>query len=406
MAVPSTYPESWGPLLQTHRSGTAGFANYDGLSQIGSAMHPDHSTRFDEPPPPYPNNSLLVSPLSDVFTQPALLPTERHLDDGLIAASPLAPVPLRHSSLYQVLKHDSPIAPSQGTLLHSGVSSIAHALEPQELQARPAPPACTPANVPGNARGPTLGAPEPASSASVGQVTSTSSLAVVTAATTTADPGPGLTLPQIPTLPPSARAQAPVSSATSPRAAVPAQNEPVVTPPQAHTLAQSLPEVTATQDYDTLPRLRKVSPPPWPSSKQCPYTYVYESCLVVAFSSNQRRRDPPRKTNLRHRARSHHCHRARHLRQALRPRPRARVRVLSSRRSIFLWRGASAPCCVPSWHVSSAAGGRYSVAPRPATIRTTLASEFSSLYLFCFSISGALIVVRAVQAVCEAVQGV
>lgn len=262
MAMPSTYPESWGPLFQTHRSGTAGFANYDGLSQIGSTMLPDQSTRFDEPPPPYPNNSLLVSPLSDVFTQPALLPTQRHLDDGLIAASPLAPVPLRHSSLYQVLKHDSPNVHAQGTLLHSGVSSIAHALEPQELQARPAPPACTPANVPGNARGPTLGAPEPASSASVGQVTSTSSLDVVTAAT--ADPGPGLTLPQIPTLPPSARAQALVSSTTSPRAVLPAQNEPVVTPPQAHTLAQSLPEVTATQDYDTLPRLRKVSPPPGP----------------------------------------------------------------------------------------------------------------------------------------------
>ena len=101
-------------------------------------MEPCKYTPSGDPPPPYSNNSLLASPLSDVFTQSALLPTDHHLDDGLIAASPLAPVPLRHSSLYLVLKHDSPNAPAQCALLHSGVSSIARALEPQELQARPA----------------------------------------------------------------------------------------------------------------------------------------------------------------------------------------------------------------------------------------------------------------------------
>src|SRR5579863_7874713 len=154
MAMPSN-----ASLLQSHRSGTSSLANYDGLSQIESAMTPDPLAVFDEPPPPYPNNSLLVSPLtrSDVFSQSAHLPTERHLDVGSFTPSPLAPVPLRHSSLYQVLKHDTSISPAQGTL-QSGVSSIAHALEPQELQVQQVPPACTP--VLGNTRGPTIGASE------------------------------------------------------------------------------------------------------------------------------------------------------------------------------------------------------------------------------------------------------
>lgn len=250
MAMPSNIS-----LLQSHRSSTSSLANYDGLSPIESAMNPDPLAVFDEPPPPYPNNSVLVSPLSDVFSQSALLPTERHLHVGSFTPSPLAPVPLRHSSLYQVLKHDTPISPAQGAL-QSGVSSIAHALEPRELQERQMPPACT--SVLGNTRGPMIGASE--SALSTGQSTSTTSLAVVAAA----DPCPAL--PQLPTLAPSAQAQPPVSSATPLSASVPAQDGSVVTP-QAHTLTQTFPEVTA-QDYDTLPRLRKVSPlSPVPSKR-------------------------------------------------------------------------------------------------------------------------------------------
>jgi len=256
MAMPSNVS-----LLQSHRGSTSSLANYDGLSQIESAMNPDPLAVFDDPPPPYPNNSLLVHPLSDGFSQPTLLSTERHLHVGSFTPSPLAPVPLRHSSLYQVLKHDTPISPAQGTL-QSGVSSIAHALEPQELQVRQVPPACAP--VLGNTRGPMIGASESALSAS--QFTSTS-LAVVAAA----DLSPAL--PQLPTLAPSAQAQSPVSSATPPSASVPAQDGSVVTP-QAHTLAQPIPGVT-TQDYDTLPRLRKVSPP-----LSCPL----QTCQLQTFT--------------------------------------------------------------------------------------------------------------------------
>jgi hypothetical protein len=232
-------------------------------------MNPDQFTplALDEPPPPYPNNNTLIvsSPLSDVFSQSSLLPTERHLtDDRSITgtASPLAPVPLRHSSLYQVLKQNTPITPAQGTQ-QSGVSLIAHALGPQELQARQAPPARTP--VLGNMRGPTITSD---STLSGGQPSLSTSLTPVAAA---ANPP---TLPQLvvvlpppsPSVQTAATAQSPVSSATPPSAAaVPARKESiaVVTPSQAHTLAQSLPEVT-TQDYDTLPRLRKVSLPTSP----------------------------------------------------------------------------------------------------------------------------------------------
>src|SRR5579863_9777836 len=160
MALPSSFSEPLVPLFRAHQSGTAsGFANYDGLSQFESVINPDQLRPFDEPPPPYPNNNSLLanSPLSEVFSQSALLPTERHLaDDGSIidTASPLAPVPLRHSSLYQVLKQDTPISPAQGTP-QSGVSSIAHALQPQELQVRQAPPAHTP--VLGNMRSHAIG---------------------------------------------------------------------------------------------------------------------------------------------------------------------------------------------------------------------------------------------------------
>jgi hypothetical protein len=259
-------------LLQSHRSSTSGLADYDGLSQSESAVIPDPLALFDEPPPPYPNNSLLVSPLSDVFPQSALLPTERHLHLGSFTPSPLAPVPLRHSSLYQVLKEDTAISPAQGTL-QSGVSSIAHALEPQELQARQVPPVCLP--VLGDAQGPVVSASD--SPLGTGQPPSATSHAVVAVA------DPCQSLPQlVPTLAPVAQAQPPVSSATPPTSAsARAQNGSVVTTPtQAHTLTLMEPippELTTTQDYDTLPRLRKVSPPPPlpPSITSCRFANTF-----------------------------------------------------------------------------------------------------------------------------------
>jgi hypothetical protein len=297
MAVPGNYSEPLVPLFRTHQSGTAsGFANFDGLSQFESIMNSDQLSPLDEPPPPYPNNnSLLVGNLqSDVFSQSGLLPTERHLtDDGSISgtASPLAPVPLRHSSLYQVLKQNTPISPAQGTQ-QSGVSLIAHALGPQELQARQAPPVRTP--LLGNKRGPTITSD---SALSGGQLSTPTSLAPVAAAV---EPP---TLPLLHALPPpstsvraAATAQSPVSSATPPCAeAVPAQKEPiaVVTPTQAHTLVQSIPELT-TQDYDTLPRLRKVSfyprastiPLPLPFQDKCRIpTYTYEKAASSRHSA-------------------------------------------------------------------------------------------------------------------------
>ena len=265
MNIPSNHPDL---LVQAHRNSTSGFGSYNGLS----GTNPDHQLAFDEPPPPYPNNSL---PVTDVFSQSALLPTDRHLSVGQITQSPLTPVPLRHSSLYQVLnlKQEYPASPTLGAVtLQSGVSSIAHALELQEPPARQARPPCTP--VIGNARGYPIGASESVMSASQ---MPTSSLAVVPA-----DP-----------CPPMPQAHRPVSSATPPCASVPAQTGSVVTPLQAHTLVPALPEVT-THDYDTFPRLRKVSSPPPCPSKSMPYTYVYERALA-SFSCSQRCRDPPRK---------------------------------------------------------------------------------------------------------------
>jgi hypothetical protein len=250
-------------LVQAHRNSTYGFTNYSGLSVI----HPDQSITFDEPPPPYPNNSP-VSPLSDVFSQPALLPTDRLLNIEPITSSPLAPVPLRHSSLYQVLKQESPVSPTQGTL-QSGTSSIAHALEPQESQTRQAPPLSTP--VLGNTRGSMIGASETALSAS--QITATSLAAVA------ADPCPHF--PEDPTTATSARALPPVSSATPPCTSVAAQNGFVVTPLQAHTLVLSQPEVT-THDYDTFPRLRKVSYPlPLAPRKDAVYLRLRKSSRLI-----------------------------------------------------------------------------------------------------------------------------
>jgi hypothetical protein len=240
MTMPNNHSEM---LVQAHRNSTYGFANYSGLSVI----HPDQSITFDEPPPPYPNNSLPVSPLSDVFSQHALLPTDRLLNVEPITSSPLAPVPLRHSSLYQVLKQESPASPAQGTS-QFGTSSIAHALEAQGSQTRQGAPLSTP--VLGNTRGSMVGASESPLSAS--QITTTSLAAVV------ADPCPHL--PGDLTAATSAQALPPVSSATPPCTSVAARNGSVVTPLQAHTLVPSQPEV-ATYDYDTFPRLRKVSYP-------------------------------------------------------------------------------------------------------------------------------------------------
>jgi hypothetical protein len=238
MTMPNNHSEM---LLQAHRNGTNGYSNYNGLSVV----HPDQSLAFDEPPPPYANNSLPISPLSDVFSQSALLPTDRLLNaEPITYHSPLAPVPLRHSSLYQVLKQESPASPAQGTL--SGTSSIAHALDPQESQTRQVPQLSTP--VLGNTRGSMIGASESALSAS--QITTISLSAAA------ADSGPHL--PENPTTATSVQALPPVSSATPPCTSVPAQSGSVVTSLQAHTLVLSQPEVT-THDYDTFPRLRKVS---------------------------------------------------------------------------------------------------------------------------------------------------
>jgi hypothetical protein len=261
MTMPNNHSEM---LVQAHRNSTYGFANYNGLSVI----HPDESITFDEPPPPYPNNSLPVSPLSDVFSQPALLPTDRLLNVEPITSSPLAPVPLRHSSLYQVLMQESPASPAQGTL-QFGTSSIAHALEPQESQTRQAAPLSTP--VLGNTRGSMIGASESALSAS--QITTTSLAAVA------ADPRPHL--PEDPTAATSAQAQSPVSSATPPCTPVAARNGSVATPLQAHTLVQSQPEV-ATYDYDTFPRLRKVSYPLPPAArKDAVYIHLRKSSRLI-----------------------------------------------------------------------------------------------------------------------------
>ena len=288
-------------LVQSHRNSTYGFANYSGLSVI----HPDQSITFDEPPPPYPKNSLPVSPLGDVFSQPALLSTDCLLNLEPITSSPLAPVPQRHSSLYQVLKQESPVSPAQGTL-QPGTSSIAHALEPQESQTRQAPPLGTP--VLGNMRGSMIGASDSASSDS--QITTTSLAAVAT------DSYPPL--PEDRTAATSAQILSPVSSVTPPCTSVAAQNGSVVTPLQAHTLVPTPPEVT-TYDYDTFPRLRKVSHP-LPLAPRKDAVFIHYERALASFSSNQRYLDSPKKTILLHQARSHHCHRAHHLLWALRHR--------------------------------------------------------------------------------------
>ncbi|KAF8267086.1 hypothetical protein EI94DRAFT_77039 [Lactarius quietus] len=206
---------------------------------------------FDEPPPPYTNNSLTVHPLGNAFQQPAVFSNDRFLSP--MTSSPLAPVPLRHCSLYQVLKHESPASPLTGTL-HSRVSSLAHALEPQDPQARQAPLPCA------SALGDRLGfsgisAPSPSATQTH---TRSTSLNLVTSP---ADPCSNLV--QVPSLALSAPAQmqSHVSSKTPPtaRANAPSQNSSVITPSHSHTLAHPFQEAP-THDYDTLPRLRKLQP--------------------------------------------------------------------------------------------------------------------------------------------------
>ncbi len=168
MSMPSNHSDM---LVQAHRNSASDYANYNGHSVI----HPDRSITFDEPPPPYPNNSLPLSPLSDVFSQTAILPSDHLLNVEPISSSPLAPVPLRHSSLYRVLKQESPASPTRGTL-QSRESSIAHALELQESQTRQAPPLSMP--ILGNTRSSTIGASESALSASQIALTSLAAVAV------------------------------------------------------------------------------------------------------------------------------------------------------------------------------------------------------------------------------------
>jgi hypothetical protein len=174
-----------------------------------------------------------------------MLSSDRLLNVGPMTPSPLAPVPLRHSSLYQVLKHESPASPLTGTL-HSRASSLAHALEPQDPQARQAPR-------PGH--GDRLD-PYGISARSPNMTTSLNLAAAPGDFRSNLVQVPRLTLPA-----PAQTQQAPFSAETSPTAAranPPAQNLSIVAPLQAHTLAHALPEAT-THDYDTLPRLRKVS---------------------------------------------------------------------------------------------------------------------------------------------------
>ncbi|KAH9953572.1 hypothetical protein BC827DRAFT_128544 [Russula dissimulans] len=202
MAVHSNYSEPSMTLPQACRNSAPGFVNYDGLSDIGSVLSIDPSTPIDEPPPPYPTNSMLVKPLSDIFSQSTLLLPERLPNIGSITPSPLAPVPQRHSSLYQVLKHESQASPAQGTV-SSTVSSIAHTLELPEQQARLAPPPSTPAL--GNRRRPTIASGASETSLSANQIASTSLAAMAVVDTC-------MGVPKLPTLPAGPAAQVQVRS--------------------------------------------------------------------------------------------------------------------------------------------------------------------------------------------------
>lgn len=226
MTIPSDRPEL---LVQAHRNSTSGFGfdnlDYNELPVLNSGKQ---SLAFDEPLLPYyPNNSL---PVSDVFPQSALLPTDHHLSVGQITQSSLTPIiPLDDSSIYQY-----PASPALGTMmLQSRVSSI-------EPLARQASLSCIP--VLGNAHGYMIGASESAMSTMSASQIPTTSLTVVAA-------------DQCSPLP---QAHPPVSPTTPPCASVPVQNGSVVTPLQARTLVPSPLEV----DSNTFPCIRKVSSPP------------------------------------------------------------------------------------------------------------------------------------------------
>ena len=246
MAIPDTFSGSTLPALHLHRGGTTSFASHEELSQTMPAFDSSQSFLFDEPPPPYTNNY----PLGNGFPQSAVLSTDRFLNVGPMTSSPLAPVPLRHSSLYQVLKHETPASPSTGTL-HSRVSSLAHALEPQDPQARQARLPCMPA------LGDRLGS-YGISASLPDAATPMSSMSLHP----TAPADPCSTLVQVPrlALPVPTQTQALLSSEMSPtaRANAPAKKLSVVTPSHTHTLAHPFTEATS-HDYDMLPRLRKVS---------------------------------------------------------------------------------------------------------------------------------------------------
>lgn len=100
---------------------------------------------------------------------PQCHPSQPTHSNAFLFLAPLVPVPLCHSSLYQVLDQESPASPAQGTL-QFGESSTVHALDPQESQTPQAPLSSTP--VLGNTQGSTVGASESALSAS--QKTTTS----------------------------------------------------------------------------------------------------------------------------------------------------------------------------------------------------------------------------------------
>ena len=254
MAIPSSFsgPAITAPHL--HCGGTSSFAGHEELSQTMPAFDSEQCF-FDKPPPPYTNNFQIVHPLSNTSQQPAVLSTDRSLNLGPITSSPLAPVPLRHSSLYQVLKHESSALPRTGTH-QSRVSSLAHALEPHhDPQARQAPLSAS-----GDRLGPYGMSAVSASPPNANQMTSTS-LHLVSAPV---DPCSNLVPVPCLSLPGPAQTQSLVSAETqlaATRATSPAQNLSVVRPMHTHNthiLAPPFPEVT-THDYERLSRLRKVS---------------------------------------------------------------------------------------------------------------------------------------------------
>ncbi|KAH9011417.1 hypothetical protein EDB83DRAFT_2322200 [Lactarius deliciosus] len=250
MTIRNCFSGSTQPALCLNWGGISSLAGHEELSQTNSERPAtDHWKRlFDEPPSPYPNNSH--PPLSGVFLPDAALSTDHLWNIDPMTSSPLAHVPLRQSSLYQVLKHELPALPS----LHSRMSSLAHALDPQDPQAHQAALPCTPA--PGDRIGSFgMSAPSPNAAHQV-----STSLPLGAGA---GDPSSFSTLVQVPhpVVSAPAQTQGSVSSEAPPTtcAIAPPQNLSIVTLLHAHFPAHSFPEV-ATHDYDTLPRLRKLQP--------------------------------------------------------------------------------------------------------------------------------------------------